>query len=176
MTQTDEGSLQNVSIWQCFAFRQACFGDSVSHKWILENLRFWTECLMLKFWYTAVSTRVREIKGYAAMPVVMGSNSLLLLGNVRFTVFQREGRYTCLHCFLLSHWNTFRVVYIMLKISTIMLILYAKKMLLLCSKSPTIMLKIKHNRLICLYWWLYRQHKVYVFLLCDHLGGYTEAW
>ena len=35
-----------------------------------------------------------------------------------------------------------RVVHIMLTIFTIMLILYAHKMLLLCSKSPTIMLKI----------------------------------
>ena len=35
-----------------------------------------------------------------------------------------------------------RVVHIMLTIFTIMLILYAQKMLLLCSKSPTIMLKI----------------------------------
>ena len=35
-----------------------------------------------------------------------------------------------------------RVVHIMLTIFTIMLILYAQKVLLLCSKSPTIMLKI----------------------------------
>ena len=55
-----------------------------------------------------------------------------------------------------------RVVHIMLKIFTIMLILYAHKMLPLCSKSPTIMLKffprsliflpkIKYNCLICLH-------------------------
>ena len=35
-----------------------------------------------------------------------------------------------------------RVVHIMLTIFTIMLIIYAQKMLLLCSKSPTIMLQI----------------------------------
>ena len=34
-----------------------------------------------------------------------------------------------------------KVVHIMLTIFTIMLILYAQKILLLCSKSPTIMLK-----------------------------------
>ena len=37
---------------------------------------------------------------------------------------------------------TYRVVHIMLTIFTIMLILYAQKLLLLCSKSPTIILKI----------------------------------
>ena len=53
-----------------------------------------------------------------------------------------------------------RVVHIMLTIFTIMLILYAHKMLLLCTKSSTIMLKIfprithflpkiKYNYLIC---------------------------
>jgi len=35
-----------------------------------------------------------------------------------------------------------RVVHIMLTIFSIMLILYAKKMVLLCAQSPTIMLKI----------------------------------
>ena len=56
----------------------------------------------------------------------------------------------------------FIIFCIMLTIFTIMLILYAQKILLLCSKSPTIMLnfsprithflpKIKYNRLICLY-------------------------
>ena len=64
-----------------------------------------------------------------------------------------------------------RVVHNMLTIFTIMLNLYANKMLLLCSKSPTAMLKmfprithflpkIEYNCLICLhgYGWLYRQH------------------
>ena len=62
-----------------------------------------------------------------------------------------------------------KVVHIMLTIFTIMLILYAQKILLLCSKSPTIMLKtfsritnllrkIKYNCLIWLYGGLYRQH------------------
>ena len=60
----------------------------------------------------------------------------------------------------------------MFTIFTIMLILYAQKILLLCSKSSTIMLrivfpdhsfflpKIKYDRLICLYGGLYRQHIV----------------
>ena len=41
-----------------------------------------------------------------------------------------------------------RVVHVILTIFTIMLILYAHKMLLLCSKSPTIMLKIFPQSLI----------------------------
>ena len=43
---------------------------------------------------------------------------------------------------------TTKVVYVMLTIFTIMLILYAHKMLLLCSKSPTIMLKMFPRSLI----------------------------
>ena len=71
----------------------------------------------------------------------------------------RENLPQCLH---LSVEIGTRVVHIMLTIFTIMLILYAHKMLLLCSKSPTIMLKIfprithflpkiKYNSLICLH-------------------------
>ena len=41
----------------------------------------------------------------------------------------------------ITSWTANKVVHIMLTMFTIMLILYAQKVPLLCSKSPTIMLK-----------------------------------
>ena len=48
---------------------------------------------------------------------------------------------------LSSYPISYRVVHIMLTIFTIMLILYAQKVLLLCSKSPTIMLKMFRRKI-----------------------------